>query len=180
MPGQRSGGYDVRVIPTETPPASRPLTARDARLAPFSAFMRAYASVARRLDDDLRAEHDLSLQEYGALLQVAWAPERRLRMTSLADGLGLSKSGVTRLVDRLIADGLMERHVCPVDARGADAALTEAGVDRLRAAAPTHLRGIQAYFLDRIEPADLDAISRALGGIAAREGLPDPLAAGPA
>jgi DNA-binding MarR family transcriptional regulator len=160
---------------THVAEASRPLSARDPRLAPFSAFMRAYASVARRLDDDLQAEHGMSLQEYGALLYLAWAPERRLRMSRLADGLVLSKSGVTRLVDRLVADGLVERRVCPTDARGAEAHITPAGVERLRAAAPTHLRGIGAYFLDVVEAADLATLARALSSVAASGGVPDPL-----
>lgn len=164
---------------TPTATDARPLTARDPRLAPFSAFMRAYAAVARRLDEDLRAEHGLSLQEYGALLQLVWAPDRRARMSRLAEGLVLSKSGVTRLVDRLVADGLVERRVCPSDARGAEAALTEAGIARLRAAAPTHLRGISAYFLDVVPEADLEVIGRALDRVATGSGAPDPFAADP-
>ena len=160
------------MTPTTTDP--RPLTAHDPRLAPFSAFMRAYASVARRLDDDLRAEHGLSLQEYGALLQLAWAPGRRARMSRLAEALVLSKSGATRLVDRLVADGLVQRHVCPSDARGAEAGLTDAGVARLRAAAPTHLRGISAYFLDVVPATDLETIERAFDRVAAGSGAPDP------
>ena len=165
FPCQPFRGYDGGVQSTTTA-AARPLQSRDSRLAPFSAFMRAYSSVARRLDDDLRNEHGLSLQEYGALLALVQAPERRLRMSRLADGLVLSKSGVTRLVDRLVADGLVARHSCPSDARGSEAALTAAGVARLRAASPTHLRGIQAYFLDAIAGTDLEVVGRALDGVA--------------
>ena len=104
-----------------------PLSARDARLAPWRAFVRAQAHVSRRLDEDLRAEHGLSLQEYVALLILAEAPERRLRMGRLADSLTLSKSGATRLIDRLVDDGLVDRVSCSSDLRGAEAALTEAG-----------------------------------------------------
>lgn len=142
----------------------------DARTEPFSTFMHAYASVVRRLDDDLRREHGLSLQEYGALLMLVQARDRRLRMTRLAEGLLLSKSGVTRLVDRLEADGLVARLACPSDARGAEATLTGAGVARLREAAPTHLRGIQAYFLDAIADDDLAAVERALARVAEGSG----------
>lgn len=175
----RRGGYDVGVTATPTLPTARPLTARDPRLAPFTAFMRAYASVARRLDDDLRAEHGLSLQEYVALLELAWAPDRRARMSRLAEGLVLSRSGVTRLVDRLVADGLVERRACPSDARGAEAGLTEAGLARLRAAAPTHLRGISAYFLDVVPPADLETLGQALDRVASGSSAPDPDEADP-
>ena len=144
------------------------LTARDARLAPWRAFIRAQAHVSRRLDEDLRAEHGLSLQEYVALLILAESPERRLRMGRLADSLTLSKSGATRLIDRLVDDGLVNRVSCSSDLRGAEAALTEAGVNRLRTAAPTHLRGIAEYFLAAIEAPDLDAVERSMHSVAER------------
>src|SRR3970040_1265912 len=91
---------------------------RDAQLAPWRAFLRAHARVERRLDEDLRTRHGLSLQEYETLLHLAESPERRLRMGRLADSLLLSKSGVTRLVDRLVDDGLVERTSCASAARG--------------------------------------------------------------
>ncbi len=149
-------------------PAPSPLTARDARLAPWRAFVRAQAHVSRRLDEDLRAEHGLSLQEYVALLILAEAPERRLRMGRLADSLTLSKSGATRLIDRLVDDGLVDRVVCSSDLRGAEAALTEAGVMRLRTAAPTHLRGIADYFLSAIGGEDLQVVQRTMESVADR------------
>jgi DNA-binding MarR family transcriptional regulator len=146
----------------------QPLSARDARLAPWRAFIRAQAHVSRRLDEDLRAEHGLSLQEYVALLILAESPERRLRMGRLADSLTLSKSGATRLIDRLVDDGLVARVTCSSDLRGAEAALTEAGVSRLRIAAPTHLRGIAEYFLAAIDGADLETVERTMQSVAER------------
>ena len=146
----------------------QPLSARDARLAPWRAFIRAQAHVSRRLDEDLRAEHGLSLQEYVALLILAESPERRLRMGRLADSLTLSKSGATRLIDRLVDDGLVARVTCSSDLRGAEAALTEAGVNRLRTAAPTHLRGIAEYFLAAIDGADLETVERTMQSVAER------------
>lgn len=144
------------------------LTARDPRLAPWRAFVFAQMHVARRLDDDLRTEHDLSLQEYGALLALAEAPERRMRLGRLAGELALSKSGVTRLTDRLVRDGLVERMSCTTDARGQEASLTDVGLARLRAASPTHLRGIAQYFLAAIEAEDLPVIERSMGAVTAR------------
>jgi DNA-binding MarR family transcriptional regulator len=143
-----------------------PLTARDPRLAPWRAFVRAHAEVSRRLDEDLRTEHGMSLQEYVALLILVEEPDRRLRMGRLAEALTLSKSGATRLIDRLVDDGLVERVTCSSDARGAEARLTDAGVNRLRTAAPTHLRGIAEYFLATIDAADLPAIERIMGDVA--------------
>ncbi|MGZ8501237.1 MAG: MarR family winged helix-turn-helix transcriptional regulator [Candidatus Limnocylindrales bacterium] len=146
----------------------RPLTARDPRLAPWRAFLTAHALVSRRLDDDLRAEHQMTLAEYAALLQLAESSGHRLRMNQLADGIVLSRSGVTRLIDRLEADGLVARSQCSSDGRGSEAVLTEQGLTRLRQASRTHLRGIEAYFLASVEPIDLEAIERSCGAIRQR------------
>jgi len=146
----------------------QPLTPRDVRLAPWRAFVTAQAHVSRRLDEDLRAEHGLSLQEYVALLILVESPDRRLRMGRLAEALALSKSGATRLIDRLVDDGLVARVTCASDLRGAEAALTEAGVNRLRTAAPTHLRGIAEYFLSAIEASDLETIERSMRSVSDR------------
>jgi DNA-binding MarR family transcriptional regulator len=143
----------------------QPLTARDPRLAPWRAFLSAHTLVIRLLDEELRAEHDLSLAEYDTLLAIAWSPDRRIRMRALADSIFLSKSGVTRLIDRLVADGLVERSTCVADARGADAVLTEAGLARLRAASATHLRGIDAHFLGVLADEDLRVIERAMTAV---------------
>jgi DNA-binding MarR family transcriptional regulator len=143
-------------------PVSRRLTADDPRLAPWRAFLVAHARISRRLDEELRSEHDLSLAEYDALLTIARSPGRRIRMGLLADEVILSKSGVTRLIDRLVTDGLVERGVCLSDARGAEAVLTEAGLSRMRAASRTHLRGISEHFLDVVDPADLDGLERSM------------------
>ena len=160
-------------MPTTTAPTTAstrvsPLTARDPRLAPWRAFVRAQAHVSRRLDEDLRSEHGLSLQEYVALLILAESPDRRLRMGRLADSLTLSKSGATRLIDRMVDDGLVDRVSCSSDLRGAEAALTDAGLNRLRTAAPTHLRGIAEYFLSAIDGADLEVVERTMLGVADR------------
>src|SRR5262245_19436789 len=154
--------------PTLTPTAAAPLKARDPRLAPWRAFVRAHAHVSRRMDEDLRSEHGLSLQEYVALLFLAESPDRRMRMGRLADALTLSKSGATRLIDRLADDGLVDRVTCSSDLRGAEAQLTENGLNRLRRAAPTHLRGIAEYFLSGIDRADLEVVERTMLGVADR------------
>jgi DNA-binding MarR family transcriptional regulator len=152
-------------VPTSTTTETHPLRARAVRLAPWRAFVRAQAHVSRRLDEDLRAEHGLSLQEYVALLILAESTDRRLRMGRLADSLTLSKSGATRLIDRLVDDGLVDRVSCSSDLRGAEAALTEAGLTRLRTAAPTHLRGIADYFLSAIDTDDLEVVERTMQSV---------------
>jgi DNA-binding MarR family transcriptional regulator len=155
---------------TISQPVARPLTARDPRLAPWRAFLQAHARVSRRLDEELRAEHDLSFAEYDALLTIAQAPQRRIRMGQLAEEVLLSKSGVTRLIDRLVNDGLVERSACLADARGAEAVLTNDGLERLRAASRTHLRGISEHFLAVMDPSDLETIERSMSAVARQAG----------
>jgi DNA-binding MarR family transcriptional regulator len=151
------------------------LSARDPRLDTWRAFLMAHALLTRRLDEDLRTEEGLTLGEYSALLQVAEAPGRSLRMNQLATGIFLSRSGVTRLIDRLEADGLIARSTCTDDGRGALAVLTDAGLARLRAAATTHLQGIAQYFLDVVPGANLELLAgtfRAIGDRVRAEGEP--------
>jgi DNA-binding MarR family transcriptional regulator len=135
---------------------------RDPRLETWRAFLVAHAQIRRQLERELQAEQSLGLGEYEVLLLLARADNRQLRMSELADRLVLSRSGVTRLVDRLEADSLVERTSCATDRRGSWATLTDAGHLRLRRAAPTHLRGVGEHFLDRIPAAELDALQRTL------------------
>jgi DNA-binding MarR family transcriptional regulator len=137
----------------------------DPRLGAWRSFLHAHARLLRRLDEELQAEHGLSLAEYDALLQLASAQGRRLRMSVLADRVLLSRSGITRLVDRLEGSGMVARSACVTDARGAEAALTQAGLDRLREASRTHLDGVERYFLAPVSDDDRDALERAANGI---------------
>lgn len=125
----------------------------------WTSFLRAHARIVRRLEADLIAANDLPLAEYDVLVQLAAAPERRLRMHELANRVVLSRAGVTRLVDRLVADGFVERAKCGADARGSYAVLTTAGLERLRAAAPGHLASVKRYFVDRFDDAELDTLA---------------------
>jgi DNA-binding MarR family transcriptional regulator len=146
----------------ETPPR-RSVPTRE-QLASWRTFLRAYALVNRVLEAELVAEQQLSLAAYDVLVQLYEAPGHRLRMTELADAVLLSRSGVTRLVDRLEKAGLVSR--CPVagDGRGVAAELTEAGATRLRTASRTHLTGVMRHFVEPLgdELAELERISRRL------------------
>jgi len=137
----------------------------DPRLTAWRAFLLAHARVVRALERELQCEEQLALTDYDVLVQLATAGEQRLRMSELADRLLLSRSGATRLIDRLVTDGLVERASCESDRRGQWAALTPAGYDRLRRAAPTHLRGVAEHFLDRLSADDLAALERMLGSV---------------
>jgi DNA-binding MarR family transcriptional regulator len=140
---------------THDVPMTEPITRHDHRLATWAAFLRAHARVVRELERELQAEQHMALTDYDVLVQLAAADDRRLRMSDLADRLLLSRSGVTRLVDRLVGEGLVERVSCDTDRRGLWAALTDAGLARLRSAAPTHLRGVSEHFLDLLTPDEL-------------------------
>lgn len=143
-----------------------PLTARDPRLDAWRAFLRAHARLTRELERELQADQSMALADYDVLVQLAAADDGRLRMSELADRVLLSRSGITRLVDRLEAAGLVERVLCESDRRGQLAQLTDAGLARLREASPTHLRGVAEHFLDRIPADELDQLRTTLERVA--------------
>lgn len=147
-------------------PRTRPSAAE---LAVWRHFLRAHALVVRALEAELLAEQDLPLSWYDVLVQLAEAPERRLRMTDLADRVLLSRSGLTRLVDRLAAAGLVRRVRAEDDARGTYTVLTPEGLSRLRQAAPVHLRGIAQHMTGRLDPGELQALGAALAKVADAE-----------
>jgi DNA-binding MarR family transcriptional regulator len=128
-------------------------------LAAWRGFLGAHRRLITQLDDELEREHGLPLVSYEVLLHLAEAPEHSLRMGELADRMLLSRSGLTRLVDRLASRGLVERHSCPSDRRGTYARLTDEGLARFQAARPTHLRGVREHFLSRIPSRDLDRLA---------------------
>jgi DNA-binding MarR family transcriptional regulator len=146
--GRRSGGE--RLTPLEA--------------GAWAEFLRTHAMLVRQLDDELRRAHGLPLSSYDVLTQLEYTDERRMRMSELADAVLLSRSGLTRLVERLERDGLLERADCPGDARGSYAVLTDAGVARLHEARKTHLAGVRERFLEQLDDAELEA----MGGYWAR------------
>lgn len=150
-------GRDATAVPAGPGPS-----AGDPRLDSWRTFLQAHARLTRRLDEELQAAHHLSLAEYDALVQLAGTPAQRLRMSVLADRVLLSRSGITRLVDRLEAAGMVRRSACATDARGAEAILTAEGLERLRDASRTHLGGVERYFLAVVSASDRAAIRRGL------------------
>jgi PAS domain S-box-containing protein len=137
-----------------------PMSAEE--LGVWRTFLTAHARVGRRLEADLMAEHALPLASYDVLVQLVEAPQHRLRMTDLAGRVLISRSGLTRLVDRLCTDGLVRREACEQDARGLFAVLTDAGYERLRHASRTHLRGVQEYAVGRFTAEELRSLNELL------------------
>lgn len=118
------------------------------------------------LDAELRAGHDLSLADYEILASLSEAPGRRMRMSQLADGAMVSRSRLTHHVNRMEAEGLVTREACPTDRRGAFAVLTGEGLERVKAAAPTHVAGVRRLFFDLLPGARLAVVSEALATVA--------------
>jgi DNA-binding MarR family transcriptional regulator len=129
----------------------------------WHAFIRSHARLVRLLEAELEAEHGLTLSAYEVLAHLSEAPERRLRMSDLAALVVQTPSGLTRLVDKLGREGLVERVRCGSDARVVYATITAEGMRRLRKAYPTHLRGVRQHLLDRLAPHQLEVIAEALG-----------------
>ena len=132
-------------------------------------FLRTHAALVRELDMEMQEEHGLSLTQYEVLLLLARSDDGSVRMSDLADGALLSLSGLSRLVDRLVAMGLVERTQCPSDRRSSLACLTTAGRKRFREARPTHHEGVRRLFADRLPD---DAIAALNAAWAALEGPP--------
>ena len=114
-------------------------------------FVETHAAIVRRLDDDLRSQSGLTLSSYEVMLELVRAPGNRLRMAELAERLLFTRSGITRLVDRLERDGFVERNECAHDGRGVYAILTEKGYDTFEAAAGPHVDGIRRLFFNPLE-----------------------------
>lgn len=128
-------------------------------------FVETHAAIVRKLDDDLRAQSGLTLSAFEVLYELVRAPENRRRMAELADRLLFTRSGVTRVVDRLERDGLVERRGCASDGRGIYAILTEQGFETFVAAAGPHVAGIRELFFDRLDGWD-DLLRRILHQLA--------------
>ncbi len=132
----------------------------------WAGFLRAHATLVRELDDELTREHDLPLSSYDVLVQLSSAPDGEMRMSQLADAVLLSRSGLSRLVARLVDQGLVERRECESDGRGANAALTDLGRRRLDDARATHRTGVRTRFLNRLSEAQQRQLAAAWKRIA--------------
>jgi DNA-binding MarR family transcriptional regulator len=150
---------------------SDPAPFTDTELAAWRGMLVVHARVTQQLDAQMRAAHGLSVSAYEVLLFLVEAPGHRLRMSDIADRVLLSRSGCTRLVDRLARLGYVTRSAADGDGRGLYAELTEPGVEMANASRVTHREGIRRYFLDALSERDqaaLGAIWRRLDEAAAQ------------
>ena len=136
----------------------------------WSMLLRAQAALVRRIDQDLAGRGVLSTDLYDVLLSVQTAPGQRLRLSELADRVLLSRSGLTRLVDRCERQGLLVRERCPEDRRGAYAVLTDAGLAALRKSWPLYRASIEQHFVAHLRNDEAQVIGRALARVLCAEG----------
>jgi len=145
----------------------------ETELAAWRGLLRVHTALVKALDAELSAAHDLPLSSYEVLITLETAPNRKRRMAELADSVLLSRSGMTRLVDRLEREGLLERDTCTDDGRGCFAVLTDKGASVLERARPTHLDGVRQRFLTHFSQDELrqfaSAWERVLPGAAAAD-----------
>ncbi len=127
--------------------------------AAWESMLRAVFSLIRTFERELQEAEDLPLAWYDVLLQLDESPEGRLRMQALADSVVLSRSGLTRLIDRMEKAGLVQREPSTEDRRGHYALLTEEGRAVLLRARPVHHRGIYDHFTSHLDEADLKALN---------------------
>ncbi|HUB72507.1 MAG TPA: MarR family transcriptional regulator [Solirubrobacteraceae bacterium] len=135
-------------------------------LRAWRGLLRAHGCLAKRLDAELESAHGLPMSSYEVLGHLGESSGGRMRMCDLAEQAQLSRSGLTRLVDRLERDGLLERCSCEHDARGAYACLTAGGRERLEEARGTHLAVMREQFFSHFSEGELSAIADTLERIA--------------
>jgi len=129
--------------------------------AAWRALLRAHASLMRELSTDLAMKTRLPLGDFDALFQLGLAGGD-LRMTDLAARTFSSRSAMTRRVDRMVEEGLVERTTSAADGRGVVIALSEAGLARLMEAVPVHVKGVSRLFIERFDDQELEFLQRAL------------------
>ena len=151
----------TRVQPQPTGPGPAPGQLDGRELRAWRGMLRVHATLTKALDADLEAAHGLPLSSYEVLLNLADAEGQQMRMSDLAASVILSRSGLTRLVDRLEREGLIVRESCPSDARGSFATLTPAGRRKLDAARATHLAGVRSMFVDHFSAEELEVLGAA-------------------
>jgi DNA-binding MarR family transcriptional regulator len=131
-------------------------------LAAWRAFLTAHATVIRNIEENLAHAQRVPLSSYDVLLTLSEAPERRLRMHEIAERVVLSRSGLTRLIDRLEKEGFLYRERCGEDRRGAYAVLSDTGIEALRLAWPVYAQGIQKNFASLLDDEEVRVLTKAL------------------
>jgi DNA-binding MarR family transcriptional regulator len=139
-------------------------------VAAFSRLLRVHSALTRELSAQLVADHGLTINDYGALLQLSHAEDGAMRRVDLAEELMLTPSGVTRLLDGLERDGWVKKGNCSSDARVTYAVLTDEGRERLESAGRSHIAVIRAVFEGRFSAEELETLVELLGRLPGASG----------
>jgi len=138
----------------------------DSQQHSWRALMMGMTLLLERLDDDLRRDFGMSLNEYEVLVRLSERPGRAMRMAQLADAMAHSRSRVTHTVARMEAVGYVTRGTTPEDGRGVIATMTEQGYELLAKAAPCHVESVRRHVVDLVPEADFAAVGRVFDTIA--------------
>ena len=136
-------------------------------MAVWETLLRTVSALLRTFEQELQESDALPLAWFDVLIQLYEAPERALRMQALADSVVLSRSGLTRLIDRMERAGLVRREPSKEDRRGYYAVITDEGLRVFGLARPVHHRGIREHFIDHLDDNDIEALDIALGKVRA-------------
>jgi len=147
---------------------SQVLTDQSVAVRAFIALLQAHAGATRTLSAQLLADHGLTINDYEVLLRLSRAPERQMRRVDLAEEVLLTASGITRLLDGLERAALVERASCPSDRRVVYAVITDAGLERLRAASGTHVAQIEQLFGSQLDGDELRSLVGLLQRVSAQ------------
>lgn len=148
----------------------------DPRITAFGMFLESFAAVVSKVEGQLNGAAGVPMTWFEVLLRLARSPNHRLRMAELARQVGLSTSGLTRLVDRVEEAGYVRREACPTDRRGAHAVLTTEGEAILRTALPAHLESVETHLAGPLgaELASFERLLRTLRDHNGAGGCPGP------
>jgi DNA-binding MarR family transcriptional regulator len=134
----------------------------EAELAAWKGLLRVHAALVKELDAELEARHGLPLTSFEVLVSLCKAPGGKLRMAELAEHALLSRSGMTRLIDRLEREGMVCRSSCDRDGRGCYAVLTPGGAEAVESARATYIAVVRSGFLRHFSHAEMGDLAALL------------------
>lgn len=135
------------------------------QLSVWRAFVNAHAAVIERIEKDLSEQRKIPLTTYDVLVALYQSPDKKLRMTDLAKKVVITRSGLTRVIERLEREGFVTRERTEEDRRGAFAILTREGKKAFLATWPTYADGISNYFLSVLDEEERKIIGKGLAKV---------------
>lgn len=138
---------------------TRWLTTEEQRL--WRGWIAASMLLPDRLNRDLQEQHGLTGTDYQILVELSESPDRRMRMSTLADHAQLSRSRLSHQIDRMAKAGLVTRELCEQDGRGMFAVMTDQGWEKIAAAAPDHVESVRRHLVDQLTPEQFEAFGEA-------------------